>query len=75
MVCGLLLVVESSTKQIEKKKKNVDRIKLKFILKLKNQRESGPILKAMLYMEVRDVFLLCCPILLSLLNPEGGRVF
>ena len=74
MVCGLLLVVESSTKQIEKKK-NVDRIKLKFILKLKNQRESGPILKAMLYMEVRDVFLLGCPIVLSLLNPRGGRVF
>ena len=75
MVCGLLLVVESSTKQIEKKKKNVDRIKLKFILKLKNQRESGPILKAMLYMEVRDVFLLDCPIVLSLFNPRGGRVF
>ena len=74
MVCGLLLVVESSTKQIEKKK-NVDRIKLKFILKLKNQRESGPILKAMLYMEVRDVFLLGCPIVLSLLNSRGGRVF
>ena len=58
-----------------KKKKNVDRIKLKFILKLKNQRESGPILKAMLYMEVRDVFLLGCPIVLSLLNSRGGRVF
>ena len=58
-----------------KKKKKCWSNKIEIHIEIENQRESGPILKAMLYMEVRDVFVLGCPIVLSLLNPRGGRVF